>query len=597
MIDLTRWKRKKSFHRNNKFEPRIKFLAAVFACLSFLIIIKLFDFQILKFDFYYALASDQHEIYQQLFPQRGSIYLKDKTLSLLTRQESLYPIAINKDYNLVYAQPRHMNKDPLEVADLLAPILEPDLEKQEAFKEQLIFRLSKKESAYEPLKQKVEDSKVEMIKELNITGIKSTKETFRFYPEKNICANVLGFVGFDNQGVKRGLYGIEGYFDKELAGQQGVIHSEKDVSGRLISISDKKFVRAKDGADIVLTLDKTIQFEVCSKLKEHAQLIEAKSGSAIVMDPETGAIIAMCSYPDFDPNEYGKTGDMSAFNNLSIFEAYEPGSIFKPITMAAGLDLGVITPETTYIDEGFVKIDEFTIRNHDKQAHGKKTMTEVLEKSLNTGTIFAVRQIGKSDFRKYVEKFGFGEKTGIQLQTEVAGDISSLKKRSEIFEATASFGQGITVTSLQMARAFAAIANGGKLVTPYIVEEIREFNGTIIQPNRPKPKQIISSKTATLLTGMLVSVVKNGEGKMANVPGYYIAGKTGTAQIAEGGVYSNRTNHAFAGFAPIKDPQFVMVIKFENPQKGSFASTTTAPLFSRLAKFILDYYHVMPDAL
>ncbi len=597
MWDLTRWKRKKKHTLAKNFEPRIKLMAILFAVFALLIIARLFDFQVLKFDFYYALASDQHEIYQKLFPERGSIFLKDKAGSALSKQEILYPLAINKDYNLVYAQPKFIDKKPDEVAELLVPILEADEEKLEDLKKELTEKLSKTDDPYEPLKHKVEDSQVEMIEQLELNGIKSVKETFRYYPEKNISSNILGYVGFAKDGTKKGLYGVEGHFDQQLSGQQGTVKSEKDIAGRLISVGDKEFVRAEDGADIILTLDKTVQFEVCSQLNMHAEIIEAESAAAVVMHPQTGEIIAMCSYPDFDPNDSGSIEDISAYNNRAIFEAYEPGSIFKPITMAAGLDLGVITPETTYIDDGFVKIDEFTIRNVDKQSHGKQTMTQVLEKSLNTGTIFAVRQIGKRDFRKYVEKFGFGEKTGIQLDTEVAGDIRSLKKRSEVFEATGSFGQGITVTPLQMVQAFSAIANGGELVSPYIIEEIRQADGVVIKTNRPRPKQIISSKTSTLLSGMMVSVVKNGQGQAASVPGYYVAGKTGTAQVAEGGKYSNKTNHSFIGFAPVKDPAFTMILKFENPKKGSYSSVTTAPLFSRLAKFILDYYHVMPDAL
>jgi len=570
----------------------MKILVYFFILFALLIMAKLFDFQVLKFDFYAALASDQHEIYKKLFPERGSIYLKDKELSILSNQESLYPIALNKDYNLVYSQPRYLDKSPEEIAKILAPLLEMT-------EADLIDKLGKKDDPYEPLKHKVEDSVAENIKNLNLTGIKIAKETYRYYPEKNIGANVIGYVGFDKNGFKRGLYGVEGYFDKELAGEQGEIQSEKDITGSFISVGEKKFNRAKDGADIVLTIDKTLQYEVCSQLNQHAKVIEAENGSAIVMDPKTGAILAMCSYPDFDPNDYSKVEDPGAYNNRSIFEAYEPGSIFKPVTMAAGLDLGVITPETTYIDEGFVKIDEFSIRNYDKLAHGKNTMSEVLQHSLNTGTIFVIRQMDKKDFKKYVEKFGFGQKIGIQLDTESAGNIESLKKKGEVFTATASFGQGITATPLQMVQAFSAIANGGKLISPYIIEEIKEFNGNVIKPERPLAKQIISSKTATLLTGMLVNVVEKGEGTKARVPGYYIAGKTGTAQIADyvHGGYSNKTNHSFIGFAPIKDPIYIMVIKFENPKKGSFASVTTAPLFSRLSKFILDYYHVVPDKL
>ena len=592
MIDLKSLEKKNKKAGKKTFELRIKILLYVFLIFALVIMAKLFDLQVLKSNFYAALASDQQEIYKKLFPERGSIYLRDKKLSAFTKQDNLYPVALNKDYNLVYAQPKNLDKTPEELAKDLAPLLEVK-------EEDLLSKLNKKDDPYEPLKHKVEDSVAETIRNLNLQGIKISKETFRFYPEKNIGANVLGYVGPTESGYKKGFYGIEGYFDKELAGQQGEIQSEKDITGRIISIDDKKFIRAIDGADIVLTLDKTVQYAVCSQLNEHAKIIEADNGTAIVMNPKTGAIIAMCSYPDFDPNEYNKVDNLGYYNNLAVRDAYEIGSIFKPITMAAGLDLGKITPETTYFDDGFVKIDEYTIRNHDKLAHGKMTMTQVLEKSLNTGAIFMAREIGKNDFRNYVEKFGFGQKTGIELAAESAGDIETLKKKGEIYMLTASFGQGITATPIQMVQAFSAIANGGEIVKPYIVEEIRNFNGTVIKTTPSKPRKVISSKTATLLTGMLVSVVENGEGGKAQVAGYYIAGKTGTAQIPdyEHGGYSNKNNHSFIGFAPIKDPVFVMIIKFENPKKGSFASITTAPLFSRISKFILDYYHVIPDAL
>ena len=591
MWDLTRWKRKKKIPGQKQFEPRIKIMAYIFILAGLLILGKLFDFQVLKFEFYAALASDQHEIYKQLFAERGSIYIKDKSDPIFNNQGNLYPLAINKDYNIVYAQPKYLEKTPEEIAAILAPLLQMSAE-------ELIPKLVKKDDPYEPLKHKVEDSLAEEIKNLNIKGIQIAKETFRFYPEKNIGANVLGYVGFDSNNQKRGLYGIEGYFDKELAGQQGEIQSEKDISGHLISLGEKKLVRAKDGSDIVLTLDKTIQYEVCSQLNDHGKVIQAESGAAIVMDPKTGAIIAMCSFPDFDPNEYSKVPDAGAYNNKAVFEAYEPGSIFKAVTMSAGLDLGVITPDTTYIDEGSVKIDDFVIRNYDKLAHGKQTMTEVLQHSLNLGTIFVVRQMDKKDFKKYVEKFGFGKKIGIQLDQESAGNIESLNKKGEIFAATASFGQGITATPLQMVQAFSIIANGGKLIKPYIVDEIKNSEGVEIKTPPAIPVQVIASKTATLVTGMLVKVVEEGEGTKAKIPGYYLAGKTGTAQIPDYkyGGYSNKTNHSFVGFAPIKDPVFVMIIKYENPKKGSFASITTAPLFGRLSKFILDYYHIPPDA-
>lgn len=575
-------------------------MAICFAIFAILIIGKLFDFQVLKFDFYAALASDQHDVYQKLFPERGTIYVKDKGSSILAAEENLYPLAINKDYNLIYAQPKFLEKSPDEVAGLIAPILEPDETKREEFKQELIAKLSKSDDPYEPLKHKVEDSLAEQINNLKLTGIKTSKETFRYYPEKNIGANILGYVGFADDGTRKGYYGIEGYFNEELTGKQGEIKSEKDITGNFISIGDQKLVRAQDGYDIVLTIDKTVQYEVCSRLNDHAKVVQADSATAIVMNPQTGEIIAMCSWPDFDPNDYGKADNAGAYNNRAIYEPYEVGSIFKPITMAAALDLGKITPETTFIDEGFVKIDEYTIRDSDKKAHGKQTMTQVLENSLNLGTIFAMRQMEHKDFKKYIEKFGFGQKIGIELNSENAGNLEALKQKGEIFFATASFGQGITATPLQMVQAFGAIANGGKMIKPYIVDEVRTNDGLVIKHETIKPVQVISSRTATLLTGMLVSVVKNGQGKKAAVAGYYMAGKSGTAQIADnknGGYFANKTNHSFIGFAPINDPAFVMIIKFENPKKGSFAESTTMPLFSRISKFLLDYYHVVPDDL
>lgn len=599
MLDLTRWKNRKKVPGSKSLEPRIKFFAICLVFFGLLIIGKLFDFQVLKFDFYAALASDQQDVYQKLFPSRGSIYVKDKGSSILAAEENLYPLAINKDYNLVYSQPKYLEKSPEEIAGLLAPILEPDEAKRPQLISDLVAKLSKKDDPYEPLMHKVEDSEAEMINNLKLKGIKISKETFRYYPENNIGSNILGYVGFADDGTRKGYYGIEGYFNKDLAGRQGEIESEKDITGTLISIGEKKFVQAKDGDDIVLTIDKTVEYEVCSQMNARAKVVGADSAAAVIMNPQTGEIIAMCSWPDFDPNDYGKVTNPADFKNRAVYEAYEPGSIFKPITMAAGLDLGKITPETTYIDEGSVKIDQFTIRDSDKLAHGKKTMTQVLENSLNLGTIFAMRQMDHNDFRNYIEKFGFGKKTGIEL-AESEGNISALQKKGEIFFATASFGQGITATPVQMAQAFSAIANGGKLVRPYIVEEIRKTEGIVIKTERPQPIQIISSRTATLLTGMLVSVIKNGQGKKAGVPGYYMAGKSGTAQIADpknGGYYARQTNHSFIGFAPVRNPAFVMIIKFENPKKGSFAESTVEPLFSQLAKFLFDYYHIVPDDL
>ncbi|MAF13838.1 MAG: hypothetical protein CMI53_03025, partial [Parcubacteria group bacterium] len=253
-------------------------------------------------------------------------------------------------------------------------------------------------------------------------------------------------------------------------------------------------------------------------------------------------------------------------------------------------------PETTYVDEGEVKVGPYTIRNSDLSSHGKQTMTYVLEQSLNTGAIYVEQEVGKKTFKKYVEDFGFGQRTGITLDSEAAGDISSLDKRGDIFGITASYGQGITVTPLQLVTAFAAIANRGQLPKPYIVSEIIKPNGQTEVTKPEVVRQVISPKSASLLTGMLISVVENGYGIKGKVDGYYLGGKTGTAQVASaGGGYGSRTVHSFIGFGPVSNPKYVMMVKLDNPKGIRFSSDSVTPLFSQLSEFLLNYYQIAPD--
>jgi len=581
-----RGKPKEKYARKDR---RINFLFYLIFIFSILIIFRLFNLQILEHRFYSALASGQYEIYKQLFPRRGEIFIKDyKSEKEGRRSLDLYPLATNKEFTLVYAIPKEIS-DPVRVAQDLSPILGIP-------KEELIFRLSKKNDPYEPLKHKVNEEEVSAIKKLNIKGIGFAPETFRYYPEKNIASHLIGFVGYNGNELV-GQYGLEGFFNNELTGEQGYLKSEKDQAPRWISFAGRELRKAKNGSDLILTIDRTIEFVACDKIKQAVEKHSAQGGSIIIMDPKTGAILAMCSYPDFNPNEYSKVEDINIFNNPAIFLAYEPGSVFKPITMAAALDTGKVNPDTTYIDQGSVQIGKYTIKNSDGKAHGLQTMTQVLEESLNTGAIFVVEKLGNNLFRKYVEDFGFGALTGIELDTEVAGNIDSLKKRGEIYSATASFGQGIAVTPLQLVTAFAAIANGGNLVKPYIVEEIIKGDGTRIKTEPKVIRQVISNRTATLLSGMLVSVVENGHGKRAGVPGFYVAGKTGTAQIHkkdEPGYEPNATIGSFIGFAPVEDPKFVMLVKIDRPKDVIWAESSAAPIFGEIAKFLLNYYQIPP---
>lgn len=567
------------------------------------IIIRLFVLQIIEHDTYEALASGQYEIFQELYPTRGSIYLKDDNAINLDSEQALYPLATNKITYEVYAQPKFIT-NPEEVGEQIFEILEITEDEE---KEVILQRMSKEDDPYEMVKKNIEQVTVNKIKELDITGIGFRRELKRYYPEHELASNILGFVRKTDDGKILGQYGIEGYFNELLAGKEGHLRSERDAFGRWIALSDRDFEQAEDGADIVLTINKSIQFYVCNQMKQAVDTYKAKSASAVVLDPHTGAVLAMCNFPTFDPNIYNKVEDVEHFNNIPVYSAYEPGSIFKPVTLAASIDQGKISPSTVYHDTGSISYNNagkvetdpgkiiHTLKNYEKKVHGSKTMTEILESSINTGTVYAMQRLGTKPFKKYVYDFGFGELIGIGLDTESRGNLQSLDKKGEIFSATASFGQGITVTPVQMAAAYAVFANGGKLVTPHIVDEIRHVNGDVEKMSTEVRGQPINSRTAALMTGMLISVVDSGHAKHAAVPGYYIAGKTGTAQVAERGVYGENTIHSFVGYGPSENARFVTIVRIDHPQEGKSSSGTAAVVFGNIAQFILDYYRVTPE--
>ncbi|MFH1191851.1 MAG: penicillin-binding protein 2 [bacterium] len=581
------------FSRNkNKITPnnaRINFFCFCVFLFSFAIVFKVFKLQILDYNFYDALASDQHQIFKKLFPKRGEIFLQNsqkKNESRTSLYDNLYPAAVNRKYNFFYAEPNHI-ENPERTAELLAKYLDLD-------KEHLLEKFFLKDDPYEPLKHKVSQKITNQITSLGLKGVDFLEEDFRYYPDENIGGHILGFLSSENDTTK-GQYGIEEYFNDLLSGEPGFIKTEKDVKGGIIKIWDTAFYEARDGADVVLTIDYAVQHKICSELKKGVIQYGADGGTIIVMNPETGAILGMCSYPDFSPEKYGEVSDIAVFNNPAIFDAYEPGSIFKPVTASIALDLDKIEPNTTYEDTGEVRIGPHVIRNSDLKAHGVQTMTQVLEKSLNTGAIFMARQAGKENFKKYLENFGFGQKTGIELDTEAGGNIESLKEDGEIYMATASFGQGISVTPLQMAVAYSVLANGGKLPKPHIVDKIIK-NKKDVQEIQPEiVRQVVSARAAKLASAMLVSVVEEGHAKKAGVKGYYVAGKTGTAQVAENGVYGNKTIHTFAGFAPVDEPKFVLIVKLDNPKTGIFAESTAVPLANKIIEFALNYYGVKPE--
>jgi len=550
-----------------------------------LIVFRLFLLQVVDHGFYKALASGQHEIFQELIATRGDILVQDM------KDGRLVPVASTQQLAFIYADPRHV-EDAEKIAEELGKIFAYEEEKIEALRK----RLDQPEDPYEPIERNVSLDKLDAIVELELPGIFFLREDARLYPEEHMGGHVIGFVGANEEGAMAGRYGIEGYFNRELAGTPGFLRSERDIAGRLIAAGDRSIEPAVDGADIVLTIDRTIQYFACSALDRAVREHQADGGSVVILDPNTGRILAMCGAPDFHPAEYSAVEKIDDFNNPAIFKAYEPGSIFKPVTMAAAIDSGAVTPSTTYNDTGEVKIDIYTIQNSDEKANGVQSMTEALEKSLNTGMIFAMRETGMGVFTRYVKSFGFGEYTGVDLETELPGTVSALDTGYEIYGATASYGQGITVTPLQMAAAYAAIANGGILKQPYIVDEVRYADGSVEERHGQDIRRVIEAKTSRLLGAMLVSVIEHGHGGKAGVPGYYMAGKTGTAQVANpaGGYYESITIGSFAGFGPVENPKFVMVTRIDRPRTVQWAESTAAPLFGEIADFLLKYFEVPP---
>jgi len=632
---------------------RWRLIVAFIFLLAGALIYRLFYLQIKQGDFYAMTASNQQQTTSKLAPQRGSIYFTSNN----NGQKDLYPVATNKEFAILYAVPKDI-KSPLEMADKFYQFFDkPKLENQlkattassspQAAALSLVIATSTKDkiisgylkhfnrpkALYDSLNNiKIDDSQLlnlyaflasstsspitpdqleldngqivfkelssQVGRVLTIPGLGYNLEQRRYYPEGTIGAHLLGFVNYNNNDIGEGKYGLEEFFNSELTGQFGSLKADKGGRSGVIIADDRQYTPPINGDDLVLTIDRNVEAVACSDLADAVKKDKATGGSIIAVNPQTGAIIAMCSLPTFDPNNYQNVKEISIFNNPAILYQYEPGSVFKAMTMSAALDRGRVTPNTTYTDHGYDMIPGWPkpIRNSDYQTrggHGLTNMTTVLEYSLNTGAIFAMQQVGGPVFTNYVQNFGFGQKTGIELGAESSGDISNLlqTKVPEIDLATASFGQGIAATPLQMVMAYQAIANKGILMRPYVVQSIIH-NGQREVTTPKEVRQVISAKTAATISGMLVNVVEFGRPNSTFIPGYYIGGKTGTAQVADKGGYStSKYFHTFVGIAPIDHPAFVMLVKLDNPDTP-WAEESALPLWVNVAKYMLNYYKI-----
>lgn len=586
VLDMAKFHRQKRRGEATTQDTRLSVIRYGVMFFLLLIIVKLFFLQVINYNLYAEAAESRHNLFLDLWPTRGQIYFGD-----FKRISAPAPAALNKSVYTVVVDPKIV-KDKKQDAQNLAQILSKKLELPE---KEVWDKINKERSRYEIIKKRVSTDVVAELRLEKISGVFFDEEPSRFYPEKELAAQILGYLGYSDKKIPKGFYGVEGYFNDLLSGTPGFLSTERDARGGWITLLPRVKKPAVDGADLVLTIDRTIEHVACESLKKGIKNLRAKGGTVVIMNPKDGALLAICNEPGFDPNNYSETADLSLFNNNAIFTPYEPGSVFKVITMAAALDSGKVSPETIFTDNGFLKFGPHTIRNAASKVYGLQNMTGVLKESINTGAVFAAQQVGLEKFKKYVQDFGFGVLTGIEMDEEVPGNIASLNEKGDIYLATASFGQGLTATPLQLVSAYAAIANKGKLYKPYIVSETHYPDGHKEKTIPRLVRQVISERTARILSGMMVVVVEEGHGKAAGVKGYHIAGKTGTAQIpGPGGKYiEEATNQTFIGFGPVDDPQFVMLVKYVEPQV-KFAESSAVPTFGEIAKFLVQYLEIPP---
>jgi len=556
---------------------RINLIVIFVFIIGGLFLYRLFVLQIDQGNFYKAIAQGQQVQLSEMEGERGYVYFSNGEI-----------LAMNKEEPYLFISPAEIeNKE--EVIEAILRIIDVE----ESF---LLSLLEDENSFYKIVKKEIGKEKADKIKLLRLKGLYIGNDTKRYYPAEKTGSQIIGFVNQD----KIGQYGIEGHYNEIIKGLSSLEKSERNPFSFSFRGANNDSL---NGDNLTLTIDYNIQFIAEKLLEEGIEEYDAEGGNIIVMNPNTGAIIAMAQKPNFDPNNYGNSNG-AYFKNTSIQEIFEPGSIFKPITMAMAINDGAVTAETKYNDKlGYVQYGTRKVSNFSNKVWGEVDMTTVLKKSINTGTIFAEKELGHQSFYEYLEKFGYFEKTGIDLSGEVISTNNEIKNaikgNIDISFGTASFGQGIAMTPLQMINSFSVIINGGTLYKPYIVQKI---NNQLVEPKKMR-ENIISQETSTELKKMLIGVVEDGFGHLAKIEGYWIGGKTGTSQIPYSSIginkagYSDHTWQTFMGFAPALDPQFIILVKLNNSKKIKTSEYSAVPIFNKLANYIIDYWQIPPDYL
>lgn len=554
-------------------KSRIVLIAFFFAFLYLLIISKLFHWQVVKAEELKTLSESQSSEELITEARRGEILTSDE-----------FPLATNKISYLLYANPK-LAEDKEDYAMLLGKTLEMDPATISARLSQDLFWVKIKERLTPDEKVKVDA--------LGLEGVGFQEQTDRYYPEASMAAHLIGFLGKNNDGYDQGFFGLEGFYNSQMQGRDGRLYVVKDALSNPV-VNDIREEKTLHGRSIKLTLNRTIQFFAEKRLKEGVLKYEADGGSIIALDTKTGKVLASASVPNFDPTNYYDFLHTS-YKDPVVSDLYEPGSTFKVLIMASALDLKKITPETKCAScDGPVQVSGYTIKTWNNKYYPGATMKEVLQHSDNTGMVFIGQKMGAGSTREYLKRFGIGEKTGIDVQGEVTGELRDFW--SEIDLATITFGQGISVTPLQLVNAVNAIANGGTLMKPYVVEEITTHDGQKITMKSKAVRRVLKESTSKVMKELMVNNVEAGESQWTKVESYRIAGKTGTAQVPVAGHYDpNVTIASFVGFFPADDPQVTMLVLVNKPKTSIYGSETAAPIFFSVAKDIIQHLEIPPS--
>lgn len=564
----------------SSFQLRIKIVIAFVFLVAIVILVRLFSLQVVQRNTYIEKADRQYVTPSGNILKRGDIYFSKKDGSLV----SAATVAIGFK---IAISPSKIT-EPEKVFDALDPYTEMD-------KETFLTKASKKDDPYEEIASGLTKEQITEIENLKIKGLSIYKDTWRSYPSGSLAAHAIGFLAY-KEDTLTGQYGLERFYNATLSKPKGeaYVNFFAEVFSNL-----RDTISNNNKGDIVTTIEPVVEYTLESELSMVKEKWSVDQVGGIIINPQNGEIYAMAGLPEFDLNNFKEVSDVGVYRNPFVENVFEFGSVIKPLVMAGAIDAGVVTPKTSYYDAGSVVVDKKVINNFDLKGRGQVTMQDVLNQSLNTGMVFVESKLGHDKFRTYMKSYGIGEKTGIDLPNETSGLIKNIDSPRNIEYANASFGQGIALTPIEAVRAFSILANGGNMITPHFVKEIKFDNGLSKTLDFPITKTgILKKETTDTITQMLINVFESYDAGSHKITNYSVATKTGTAQIAMEngrGYYEDEHMHSFFGYFPAYDPQYLVFLFAKNPKGIKYASQTLIPPFENITKFLINYYNITPD--